>query len=428
MGWEGATGARERRRMWTFWLMAGALALGSGIALLMGFRRGAGAAAEVPASALDVQLYRDQLAGIERDAARGTIAAEEAGRLRTEISRRLLEADRQSRAAGTTRLAEGPRLGLPVVVLALAGAGALYWSLGAPGYPDMPMAARLAMSEKLQENRPSQAVAEADAPAPVQPQGADAEYLSLMEKLRSTVAERPDDIRGQRLLAENEARLGDYRAAYAAQREVIRLAGDAATAEDYALLGEMLVYAAGGYVSPEAEAALTEALRRDPKNTAALYLSGLMFAQVDRADRTFALWRSALESAAPDSPWVKPLQEQIGDMAARAGVRYQPPGAAAGPMAGMMPGPGAGDVAAAAEMSAEDRQAMIEGMVERLNERLATEGGSADEWARLIGALGVLGQTDRARAIWTEAQGRFASMPEDLAKVRAAAVQAGVAE
>lgn len=414
--------------MWTFWLMAGALALGSGIALLMGFRRGAGATAEVSAPALDVQLYRDQLAGIERDAARGTIAAEEAGRLRTEISRRLLEADRQARATAPARLADGPRLGLPLVVLTLAGAGALYWTLGVPGYPDMPMATRLALSEKLRENRPSQAVAEADAPVPPEPQGADAEYLALMQKLRSTVAERPDDIRGQRLLAENEARLGNYRAAHAAQAEVIRLAGDAATAEDYALLAEMLVYATGGYVSPEAEAALTEALRRDPKNTAALYLSGLMFAQVDRADRAFALWRTALESATPDSPWMKPLQEQIGDMAARAGVRYQPPGASAGPMAGMMPGPGAEDMAAAAEMSAEDRQAMIESMVERLNERLATEGGSAEEWARLIGALGVLGQTERARAIWTEAQGRFAAMPEDLAKVQAAAVQAGVAE
>lgn len=76
-------------------------------------------------------------------------------------------------------------------------------------------------------------------------------------------------------------------------------------------------------------------------------------------------------------------------------------------------------------MEAGDRQAMIEGMVEQLNDRLAREGGSAEEWARLIASLGVLGQTERARAIYGEAQGRFAGRAEDLAALKAAAEQAG---
>ena len=37
-------------------------------------------------------------------------------------------------------------------------------------------------------------------------------------------------------------------------------------------------------------------------------------------------------------------------------------------------------------------------MVEGLAERLASEGGSAEEWARLIFALAQLGDADRARA------------------------------
>ncbi|MBD3764142.1 MAG: c-type cytochrome biogenesis protein CcmI, partial [Rhodobacterales bacterium] len=81
-----------------------------------------------------------------------------------------------------------------------------------------------------------------------------------------------------------------------------------------------------------------------------------------------------------------------------------------------------------ADMTEEERQAMIRSMVDGLAERLATEGGGAQDWARLIGALGVLGDTDRARTIWAEAQGVFADRPEDLAAVRAAARQAGVAE
>ena len=71
---------------------------------------------------------------------------------------------------------------------------------------------------------------------------------------------------------------------------------------------------------------------------------------------------------------------------------------------------------------------MIRGMVDGLSNRLATDGGTAQEWARLIGALGVLGETDRATAIWAEAQTVFADRAEDLALIRSAAEQAGLTE
>ena len=44
------------------------------------------------AAAFDLKVYRDQLNEVDRDLARGTLAADEADRLRTEVSRRLLEA------------------------------------------------------------------------------------------------------------------------------------------------------------------------------------------------------------------------------------------------------------------------------------------------------------------------------------------------
>ncbi|MEZ5798434.1 MAG: hypothetical protein R3D63_13725 [Paracoccaceae bacterium] len=83
-------------------------------------------------------------------------------------------------------------------------------------------------------------------------------------------------------------------------------------------------------------------------------------------------------------------------------------------------------MAAAADMSAEDRQAMIEGMVGQLQERLASEGGSAEEWAKLINALGVLGRKDEAQAIYDEAKGRFAGRDGDLSALAAAAQGAGL--
>ena len=79
-------------------------------------------------------------------------------------------------------------------------------------------------------------------------------------------------------------------------------------------------------------------------------------------------------------------------------------------------------------MSAEDRQQMIRGMVEGLSDRLATTGGTPQEWARLIGALTVLNQTERAQAIYAEAQEVFAEVPEALATITAAAKQAGLSQ
>lgn len=405
--------------MGIFWLTAGALLAGTALALIFGFRQGR--RVEAPA-VQDLQVYRDQLAEIERDQARGVIAVEEAARLKTEVSRRILEADRsmQTAVAGEARGPGGAFVVL-AVLLVLAGGVALYWQLGAPGYPDMPLAQRYALAEELHANRPDQAAAEAEAPDTEQTEGVDPEFLQLMERLRAAAASRPGDLEGQRLLAQNEARLGRFAAAHAAQAELIRIKGDAASAEDYAGLGELLIFAAGGYVSPEAEAALVKALELDPKNGTARYYAGLMFAQLARPDRAFTLWRALLAESQPDDPWVEPIRSRIQEIAVLAGEKYELP-----PTAGLR-GPDAAALDAAGEMSEADRSAMIEGMVAQLNDRLASEGGSAAEWAQLLRALGVLQRRDQAAAIWIEAQGRFAGRPEDLETIRAAAQAAGVA-
>lgn len=410
-----------------FWMTAGGMVALVAALLLLGLRRGAEFDTGEPEALKDVQVYRVQLAEIERDIARGQIEAEEGQRLKTEVSRRLLEADRKLRtetrpavisAGGSSILA------VTVILLSLAGAVWFYMQMGAPGLPDQPMAQRIAEAERLRAARPAQEVAEAAHPAPALPEGADENYLNLMEQLRAKVAENPEDIVGQQLLAQNEAKLGNFIAARKAMAQVVALKSPADTAEDHATLGELMVMAAGGTVTPEAEAALAEALARDPKNGTASYYLGIMEVQLGRPDRGFQIWRALIERARPGDPWTAPLHAQIGDMAAAAGVRYAPPEL---PQAGG-PGPDATDMEAAAQMTPEERQQMIAGMVSQLSERLASEGGPAEDWAKLINAYGVMGNADSARAIWTEAQSRFAGRPDELEVIRAAALQAGVAE
>ena len=401
---------------WSFWIAAGAMCLAVAASLIaVLFQR---RDAEPVAGSYDVQVYRAQLAEVDRDLASGLLAATDADRLRAEISRRILEADRLGRGVAVTASTSARGLAGMIIAIVLLGAVWVYVRLGAPGYPDLPLAGRLAAAQSFSATRPTQAMAEAAAAtmAPVEP---DAGMAELMAKLRQAVLDRPGDIQGLTLLARNEAALGNLAAAASAQAALIVAKGDAATGADHASLAEIMIRQTSGYVSPEAEAELVAALKSEPTNGTALYYSGLMFAQGDRADRAFAIWQNLLDVSAPDDPWVAPIKAQIAEMAARAGVKYQLPEAV---------GPTADQVGAAADMSPADRLAMIQSMVDGLSQRLEAKGGPAEDWARLITSLGVLGDTDRARAIYLESQTAFAGRAAELDALQAAATAAGVAE
>ncbi|KMW57475.1 hypothetical protein AIOL_002440 [Candidatus Rhodobacter oscarellae] len=409
-----------------FWAVAVGLAGAVAALLALALVRGR---ADAPGEHPDMQVYRDQLSEVERDLARGVIAADEAERIRVEVSRRLLAADSTQRAqAGEAPGALSRRLAFTLLAAILLASGGLYAWIGTPGADDRPLTRRVAEAEAARLSRPSQAEFEArDATPFVPPPGTDAEFIEIMEQLRAKVAQNPEDLQGQMFLAQNEIRLGNYRAGHRAIADIIRLKGDKASASDYAAWAEILVAAVDGHVSPEAEQAALKTLEIDPQNGTARYYLGLMFAQSARPDRALEIWRQLLQESSVRAPWTPPILAEIEDIAAAAGMRYEIPERfrAAAPA---LPGPSAEDIQAASELDAQDQQAMIQGMVEGLAERLATQDGTAEEYARLVNALGVLGQRERAAATWSKAQEVFAQDPDGLALVRAAAQRAGVAQ
>lgn len=404
----------------TFWILIAAMALVVTGLLLLALLRGRGG--QTPAAAYDLQVYRDQLKGVDRDLARGVIAPEDAERIRTEISRRILAADTQMKAEAR---GDGQPRGLTasiagsVAIVVIAGAFFTYRELGAPGYGDLPLSLRVELAQEARENRPDQARAEERMPAIPKPE-IDPSYAKLIEQLRATVAQRPDDLQGQILLAQHEANSGNHQAAYQAKARVIALLGDQASAQDYAEQAEMMILAAGGYVSPEAEAVLQTALDRDPTHGPARYYYGLSLSQTGRPDIAFRIWEETLRESPRDAPWVPAIRSQIVDLAFRAGVDYRLPDAPA------LAGPSSEDIEAAGDMNAEEVQEMARGMVERLSDRLASQGGTPPEWARLIQTLGVLGETDRARAIYAEARQVFGNDANAIALLQAAAQAAGI--
>jgi len=407
-----------------FWIISAALALliAALFALALLTRR---AEAEHPA-AYDLRIYRDQLKEVERDLARGVINDADAERIRTEVGRRVLAADAQLAIADVS--SQQPRsltiAIAAIIALLLTGGGvAIYTQLGTPGLGDLPHKARLQASQDLYSSRSSHEAFLARLPVRNAPQQ-EAGYLELVERLREAVASRPDELQGQQFLAQSEARLGNYAAARAAQSAVIRLKGEAVGASDFVTMAQMYITEADGYVSPEAEAALRRALRADRTDPVARYFLGQMWLQNDRPDRAFGLWSQLLNEGPEEAPWIAPIRQSIDDIAWLAGVEYTQP--APSEMATDMPGPTVQDIENAGEMTPEERQEMVQSMVQRLNDRLATEGGTPEEWARLISAYGSLGDEGRARAIWLEAQQRFADTPDALETVRRGAARAGV--
>lgn len=389
-----------------FWIVAGGLAAGTAALIA---RPLLASSRDAPEASPDLAVYKDQLAEVDRDVARGVLGAEEAERARTEIARRILSADRATPA----RMAQAPRawaLGAAgaAAVVAVGGSLALYAEIGAPGAWDLPREDRIAAARAAYAGRPSQAEAQAAAPVIDLSGEVPAEELALIEELRARVPERPDDLRGWELLARNEARLGSFGAAARAQERVIALKGEEAGADDLARLLDMMVAAAGGFtVSPEAEAVLRRLEEAAPGHPAALYYDGLLLAATGRPDLAFPYWRRLVEDVPEGQPHRDMAMRQVGDLAWLAGSDWEPPGAAAGT-----------DPAAQEEM--------IRGMVEGLASRLAEQGGPAEDWARLVTSLAVLGDADRAGAILGEARHVFAGDAEAAEVLDRAAAEAGL--
>lgn len=408
-----------------FWIVTGAITLAASLLLAMVILRGRSAGE--PAAAYDLRLYRQQLKEVDRDLARGVIQESDADRIRTEVSRRILAADTalKKHQSGTAQ----PKtlsyvVGAGSAALMFAGAFALYVTIGAPGYDDQGLNTRLAQAAKAARERPSQAQMEQDAPDTTR-QDAPQEYKDLIAELRETVRKKPDDATGQALLAQHEAELGNFAAAYKAKAAYIELQAGQLRAADYAQLAELMIRAAGGGVSIEAENALRQALERDPKNGPARYFWGLMMAQIGRPDITFGVWRETLVDGPAGAPWVESIRTQIEDIAYLAGQQIDLD-LLSQPAPSSLPGPTTEQLRDLQNLPAAERQEMIRGMVEGLSERLASEGGSAAEWARLITSLTVLGDVERARSIYDEAQKRFAEAPEQAAMIEAAARQVGL--
>ncbi len=348
------------------------LALGALLPIVAPLLRGSRPVA--PRGSFDQAVYRDQLQELDRDLARGLITPGDADAARLEIQRRLLATDKVP--APPSRLSRSPILALIVFVVIAGGAVGSYLWLGAPGLPDEPFAARKAE------------MAHGGNPASLQ---------QATTALAAKLKQNPSDAAGWLLYGRSLAMLNQWDQAEDAYRHAIDLGQTGPDViADHA---EVLVLQAGGTVTPAAEAAFHQVLKADPSSGIARYYLAVAAMQAGEPRQAIEGFQALLAEMPADSPLRPQLGQKVAEAAHAAGIpvpelaKATPPAPASGPDA----------LADAANMSDEQRQAMVRDMVAKLAAKQDADPGNLDGWLRLGRAYAVLHQPDKAADAYDKA-------------------------
>lgn len=309
---------------------------------------------DVPArAAYDLTVYKDQLAEIERDMARGLLTEDQAAAARLEVQRRMLAvsgADGGGRGAaapeggsadaagsgpgpeGTAEGGDGTRPALepgtaddrdkdddparirlldlfpraieqgPWGIATLAGilgvvpmgSLALYLIVGSPWLPGQPHAQRVAQVEQEQLA------------------GLPAEQRAEIETLRAVVAGDPDEADAWLDLGRAYRRADQHERAVEALEKARALGSEAANEGSVlAELAESRVLTHQGRVTESDRALFLEALRADPAEPRARFYLGMAAAQAGEPERALAIWRNLSADSEPDAPWMGMLRQSM---------------------------------------------------------------------------------------------------------------------
>ncbi len=406
----------------------------------------------------EISVYKEQLQELEREKEQGLIGEAEASAAAVEIQRRLLAVHR--RGPRTMRGGRRPIAALTIALALIAVTGGIYWQLGSPRVPDAPFALR-----------------QTEEPSPMQAEGGD--LTSRIEEVVARLEQDSDNADLWWILAQSYEALGRYDKEVEALQHVLRLTDENPSV--LAVYGEALIKANGGDVTMPALLAFNQILESDPSNPRARYYLALADAQAQNFDAAFERWLDLYNDSTPEAPWLPLVREHLVEMASLTGrdidefLPEAPPAdgyqaviaeaqrqmasgdeaaaretlqAAEARFAGApfvlmqirqaaaqmglapptRPGPSEADVAAAAEMTPEDRMAMIRGMVEGLAARLESDPDDLEGWLMLMRSQLVLGDRSEAMAALASAKEAFAADQDALGTLDAVAAELGLGE
>lgn len=384
------------------WLLFALMTAGALVAILRPLvRPDPNASANTP-DAGAVAVYRDQLAEIDADLARGVIDAAEAEAARLEVSRRLIAVadaaaagEAAAKAPGKAQVAPAPPPAhVNRLTLAVAGAVpllslALYLAYGAPSMPGMPH------SEVVESVARQQKVASA-------------QVETLITQVETRLRENPQDGKGWDVIAPVYFKVGRFGDAANAFQQAMRILGENVTRLNG--FADATVFGADGIVKEEARKAYERVLVLDPKRFEPRFWLALAKEQDGNLAAARADYQKLLADAPADAPWRSTVEERVALVSQRLDGK----------------GPSAEQMEAAKDMNPADRQRMIESMVAGLAERLKTNGKDLAGWLRLVRAYSVLNRPEAARAALADARKALADDEKALAQLTQLATSLGL--
>lgn len=321
----------------------------------------------------DLAVYRDQLKELDRDIARGLLAPQEAAAARIEIQRRILAPQRGG--TGAAKASGSPRAAIAFAVVVIVSSGGLYVRFGAPSLPDQPAAARIVPPG-------------GDKKAPHV--GMESAAAALQAKLK----EDPNNAERWLLYARTSAELRRWPAAIDAYQHVMALEPD--QPDIISAYAEMLVMSSDGMVTPAAREAFVKTVQLDPKEQVARFYLALADLQAGEPKLAIDGWMKLAGEAEEGSELRTEIVRRIADTAKMAGLPAPVPPPAAPAAAKPAGGPDAAAIASAANMTPEQRQAMIGGMVAQLAAKLETNPADTEGWLKLGRAYLVMNEPDKS--------------------------------
>lgn len=352
---------------------------------------------DVEPAEYDLEVYRDQLAELERDHERGVVSEDELEATRTEIARRMLAADSRLKESagkaksGTPDLRLARALAVVFAIVIPVGAALLYLDIGQPGAPDMPLSARTDLEPDT---------------------NVDETQAQLIAQLRQRVAQDPKDGQAWQHLGMLLKSAGQYGESVEAFRRAFDLLP--ATPILNGELGEALAMAAGGTITADSRAAFEAVLAEQPDDPRARFYVALSDYQAGRTREAIDRWAALIKDSPADAPWLEAVRGRIAQAAEDIGldaaaVTPEPKPAVA--EAGRGPALTPEQRQAMANMTPEEREAMIREMTDSLAARLKEDPMDFDGWQRLIRSRSVLGERDLAQQSLDRALEVFADAP-----------------
>jgi cytochrome c-type biogenesis protein CcmH len=249
--------------------------------------------AGVSSQRLNAAIYRDQLAALERDLARGAISPADHEATRDELQLRLLDDTEELPTAPPARASfwSARRTAAVVALVLPLGAAGMYWWLGTPQALD-PASAAKAETDKV---------------------------MQMVDGLAAKLKANPDNPKGWAMLARSYKVLGRLSEAEQAFTKIgPLLESDPDLLADYA---DLLAARAGGSLEGPPMVLVNKALGLDPLHPMSLMLAGTAAYRQGNFAGAAMHWEKMLTALPPGSPDAEQLQTYIAEARAKAGMK-----------------------------------------------------------------------------------------------------------